>query len=318
MGDWRTALLKNLGYRPTKQNLRFLDTWQRWEGGHTNNDARFNWLNTTRGNGRAINSVGVKSFGSFRDGIRYTTETLRNGRYQDILDALASGNPYAARPEAGLQTWVSGSPTGNPGYAQKVLGGKVGGAPKAPAPHVGHAAAAAPGPAPKRHDGAWDYAMSLIFADDPEMVTLMAGMDDFDPVITQKRITDKGGSLKRVPLPAGKAGAIVDAAQSQLGKPYVFGSGPDTSSFDCSDLIQWAYAQVGIKIPRVTYDQIKIGRSVKGQKLQPGDLFFSSPGHVMMYVGNGKLISAPQTGQVVQYKNVSDYGEPYEVRRVMR
>lgn len=312
MADWRTALLKNLGYRPTKQNLRFLDTWQRWEGGHTNNDARFNWLNTTRGNGRSINSVGVKAFNSFGDGIRYTTETLRNGRYQDVLDALASGNPYAARPEAGLQTWVSGSPTGNPGYAQKILGGKVAGSPRAPV-----RAPRAKGGAPKT-DGAWDYAMGLIFADDPDMVDIMSKMDDYDPVLQQKGIVDKGGSLKRVPLPAGKAGSVVDAAQSQLGKPYVFGSGPDTSSFDCSDLIQWAYAQVGIKLPRVTYDQIKVGRSVKGEKLKPGDLFFSSPGHVMMYVGNGKLISAPQTGQVVQYKNVADYGEPYEVRRVMR
>lgn len=176
MADWRVALLRSLGYKPTKQNLRFLETWQRWEGGHTKNDASFNWLNTTRGNGRSINTVGVKAFGSFGEGIQNTAATLRNGRYQDILDALASGDPYASPPGAGLQVWVSGSPVGNPEYARKVLGGKavaprrraleIPGVPRVPVQHS---------------DGSWDYAMGLIFEDDPEMVSIMRGLGDVGP-----------------------------------------------------------------------------------------------------------------------------------------
>lgn len=313
MADWRTAVLRKLGAKPTKQNLKFLDTWQRWEGGHTNNDARFNWLNTTKdapGALGSINSVGVKKFKSFGHGVQATVATLKNGRYEDIIDALKSGDPYRRNPSAGLQTWVSGSPTGNPGYASKILGGKAT-AQSRPAllgapPRV---------PRGKAQSGAWDYAMGLIFADDPEMISIMASHDDLDPVVQEKGIVDPGGSLKYVDLPSGRFGDLVDAAQTQLGKPYVFGSGPDTKSFDCSDLIQWAYKQIGVNLPRVTYDQIKVGRSVKGQKLQPGDLVFPHSGHVVMYVGNGKVIAAPYTGTVVQYQPVPK--NPLEVRRVL-
>src|SRR6188508_321634 len=313
MADWRVAVLKRLGYKPTKQNLSFLDSWQRWEGGHTNNDAKWNWLNTTRGKGRSINSVGVKAFGSFGEGVQNTVATLRNGRYGDILEGLASGDPYTHDVSAGLQTWVSGSPTGNPGYAQKVLGRKVSGKHTVPVP----GAKLKLGPMPDLADDSWGYAMSLIFDDDPELAGLMTGLDPIkkDAVAQKKGIVDPGGSLNPVDLPPGDLGALLSAAQSQLGKPYVFGSGPDTKSFDCSDLIQWAYGQIGIHLPRVTYDQIKVGRSVKGKPLRPGDLIFPHAGHVVMYVGNGKVIAAPHTGTVVQYQDVpSNY---LEARRVI-
>ena len=128
--DWRRALLRSIGAPPSQENLTFLSTWQRWEGGHTNNNAKFNWLNTTHGKGQSINSVGVKAFPSFKAGIQALTETLNNGRYPDILKALSAGNPYALAPSAGLQTWVSGKPDGNPGYAAKILGGYSGGTAK--------------------------------------------------------------------------------------------------------------------------------------------------------------------------------------------
>lgn len=107
-------------------------------------------------------------------------------------------------------------------------------------------------------------------------------------------------------------------AHDQVGKPYVYGSGPDTSSFDCSDLIQYAYKQVGINLPRTTYDQIKMGTSVPWGKFQPGDLIFShNGGHVVMYVGNGKVIAAPHTGTVVQYQPVSRFKNSFvDARRV--
>lgn len=138
--DWRQALLRELGDPITKANLQFLQSWQRWEGGATNNNATYNWLNTTHGPGRSINSVGVKAFPNFGTGIQSLAETLQNGRYGDILKGLAGGNPYAASPTAGLSTWVSGSPTGNLPYAAKVLGTE--------ARRGGPGASAAPPPAP--------------------------------------------------------------------------------------------------------------------------------------------------------------------------
>lgn len=129
MADWRKALLGRLNMPVTKQNLQFLAGWQRWEGGHTNNDASFNWLNTTTdgpGAVRDINSVGVTAFKNFKSGVNATARTLKNGRYGDILAALKSGNPYKVKPVGGLSTWVSGSHTGNLEYASKVLGTKVG------------------------------------------------------------------------------------------------------------------------------------------------------------------------------------------------
>ena len=116
--------------------------------------------------------------------------------------------------------------------------------------------------------------------------------------------------------PAAKFNNLIAAADTQIGKPYLFGSGPDTSSFDCSDLIQWAYKQIGIDIPRTTYDQIKIGKPVKWGEFQPGDLIFSNGGgHVVMYVGGGKVISAPYTGQVVQYQPVSRFKNSFVAGR---
>ena len=312
--DWRKALLRNLGYKPTNPNLRFLDTWQRWEGGHTNNDARFNWLNTTKdapGAIGSINSVGVKKFNSFQNGIRATAATLRNGRYKDILGALSSGNPYKFNPSAGLQTWVSGSPTGNPAYAQKILGGRA---------TVALAHTAAPHERPPRNNS-WDYAMSLVFEDDPEMISLMQSLNphDLDKQMQTRGIVDPGGSLQPVPVGGQHdLSTVLEAAQSQLGKPYVFGSGPSTASFDCSDLVQWAYGQIGVRLPRTTFEQIHAGRSVKWNDLQPGDLIFPTGHHVVMYVGHGKVIAAPHTGEVVQYQPVTDFSNPVAIRRVLK
>lgn len=122
--DWRRRVLAALGAPATPQNLQFLSTWQRWEGGHTKNNAKYNWLNTTHGPGSSINEVGVKRFSDFKTGVQSTVQTLRNGRYNNIVSGLKSGNPYETPGvEGDLQTWVSGKRDGNPAYASKILGG---------------------------------------------------------------------------------------------------------------------------------------------------------------------------------------------------
>lgn len=124
--DWRVGLLRELGAPVTRSNLRFLSSWQRWEGGHTQNDARYNWLNTTLGDAYpSINSVGVRAYPTFQVGIQNIASTIQNGRYENILTGLQAGNPYKFPVQGDLSTWVSGSPTGNLSYASKVLGTKV-------------------------------------------------------------------------------------------------------------------------------------------------------------------------------------------------
>lgn len=97
------------------------------------------------------------------------------------------------------------------------------------------------------------------------------------------------------------------AAIGKLGRPYVWGAeGPD--SFDCSGLVQWAYAQAGIKVPRVTHQQFVSGPQIPLAQAQPGDLLFwrhdpTNPGyvsHVAIYWGDGKMLHAPRTGDVVK------------------
>jgi peptidoglycan DL-endopeptidase CwlO len=104
-----------------------------------------------------------------------------------------------------------------------------------------------------------------------------------------------------------QAGKAVAYAYSKLGDPYVYGaSGP--SSFDCSGLVQAAWAYAGVSIPRTTYEQVAAVPAVSTSDLQPGDLlFFSGDSHVGLYVGGGYLIDAPQTGQSVEKVQLSGW-----------
>ena len=94
-------------------------------------------------------------------------------------------------------------------------------------------------------------------------------------------------------------------ALTRVGDPYVWGAaGP--SSFDCSGLVMWAYAQVGISLMHFTGDQWNEGQHISRSELMPGDLVFFFPdlGHVGLYVGNGLMVDAPTFGQPVQVQPV--------------
>ncbi|MEJ2889039.1 C40 family peptidase [Actinomycetospora aeridis] len=94
-------------------------------------------------------------------------------------------------------------------------------------------------------------------------------------------------------------------ALTQQGKPYLWGAtGPST--YDCSGLVQWAYRQVGVGLPRVSRQQALIGIPVAMSDARPGDLlFFNEPvTHVGFYVGDNKFLEAPQSGDVVKVSEV--------------
>lgn len=109
-----------------------------------------------------------------------------------------------------------------------------------------------------------------------------------------------------------RAAKAVRAALSRLGRPYVWGAtGPDR--FDCSGLVQWAYAQAGMRLDRTTYDQINDGVPVPRSRIRPGDLVFPHAGHVQMAIGGNRVVEAPYSGATVR---ISPLGEHVVIRRV--
>ncbi len=105
----------------------------------------------------------------------------------------------------------------------------------------------------------------------------------------------------------GAAATAIAFARAQLGKPYQWGAdGP--GAYDCSGLVYAAYAAAGIHIARTTYQWQQDGPQIPLTEIEPGDLLFSAgtdgtpanPGHVVMYIGGGQVIQAPQTGENVQ------------------
>ena len=111
------------------------------------------------------------------------------------------------------------------------------------------------------------------------------------------------------PLPAGAAGAVA-AAEREIGVPYVWG-GSTPAGFDCSGLVMWAYAQVGISLPHYSGAQFADTTHISMADIEPGDLLFYGPGgddHVAMYVGGGSMIEAPYTGASVWITGVRTDG----------
>lgn len=97
-----------------------------------------------------------------------------------------------------------------------------------------------------------------------------------------------------------------------------FGRGAGTTGFDCSSLVQYAYAKAGIRLPRVSQDQQRATTSVSRADAKPGDLvFYGTPAwHVAIYLGGGKMLAAPKTGDVVKIQDVYSSGDGPTFRRV--
>jgi cell wall-associated NlpC family hydrolase len=125
------------------------------------------------------------------------------------------------------------------------------------------------------------------------------------------------GSVTAVGVGTTQLDTMLRAALSRQGMPYVWGgNGPTT--FDCSGLVQWSFAQAGITMPRVAADQALSGPAVPVSQLQPGDLLFyntdpTAPtyiSHVTIYLGNGWMIQAPEPGKNVEVVP-ADFGSEF-------
>ncbi|MGW4790811.1 NlpC/P60 family protein [Nonomuraea sp. NPDC004297] len=139
-------------------------------------------------------------------------------------------------------------------------------------------------------------------------------------IAEQKKLLDRLGAynpgnpnstgIKYTGPASGSAAAVLRFAYAQVGKPYIFG-GTGPRGYDCSGLTQAAWAAAGVSLPRTTWQQWSWGasRKVSLDALQPGDLIFSQGlGHVSIYAGNGQIVHAPQTGDVVKVVKLNSYG----------
>ncbi len=105
-------------------------------------------------------------------------------------------------------------------------------------------------------------------------------------------------------------GEIVVRAISLLGTPYQFGgNGPE--AFDCSGLVRYIYNELGIDVPRTAIEQYRAAMAVDMDHVEPGDLlFFRTRGrgvsHVAIYAGSGRFVHAPQTGRVIELREIGD------------
>lgn len=108
------------------------------------------------------------------------------------------------------------------------------------------------------------------------------------------------------PSPSNAAATAVEAAMSKRGSPYQWGAqGPDR--FDCSGLSMWAWNQAGVNIPRTSRQQYAALPNVSRSELRPGDLvFFGDPiHHLGIYIGDGQMVEAPYTGEVVRVNDIN-------------
>ncbi|MFF3616957.1 NlpC/P60 family protein [Streptomyces sp. NPDC002580] len=134
----------------------------------------------------------------------------------------------------------------------------------------------------------------------------------------QQRATRAGErvDLDDAPAASGRAAAAFAAAQSVIGAPYAYAhSGP--SSFDCSGLTSWAYAQADVTIPRTSQAQANAGTRIYSQSdLQVGDLviFYGDQHHVGFYAGGGRVLHAPRTGTFVRYEAIGNMPFQFGVR----
>lgn len=134
-------------------------------------------------------------------------------------------------------------------------------------------------------------------------------------------VTPSAAALK---VQSGTAQQIISNAKKYLGTPYVWG-GSTPSGFDCSGFVQYVFQQSGIRLPRTTTEQVKVGTYVSKASLQPGDLVFlqntyrQGVSHVGIYIGDGKMIHASSSkGVVISDLSTSYYTQHYHsARRVL-
>jgi cell wall-associated NlpC family hydrolase len=146
--------------------------------------------------------------------------------------------------------------------------------------------------------------------------------------------TPSGFTNGKIPRVYGRQASeyVIRRAGSQIGVPYSWGggtaagpgkgigSGSGTTGFDCSGLVLYAFAGVGIKLPHYSGAQYDLGRKIPASQMRRGDVIFYGPGgsqHVTLYLGQGQMLEAPDVGLKVRVAPVRTSGmTPYVVRYI--
>jgi cell wall-associated NlpC family hydrolase len=118
--------------------------------------------------------------------------------------------------------------------------------------------------------------------------------------------TMPSGATNGQVMSAQQVNAVIKAAESQIGVPYVWGGESVGHGFDCSGLVQWAFAQAGIRMPRTADIQAFTGWRIPLSQAEPGDLLtwrndptFNGVSHIAIYLGGDRMVVAPHTGEDV-------------------
>lgn len=277
------------------------------------------------------------------------TDTQRKfGEQQQQINALAARRSEAQARLAAAQAQLpnaqpAAQPPGAPGDRWE-----AGGAPGT------HAPGAKPAPSgPARWDGEWDPTLPMVpsafVSGDPiAVINTLLGISQTSTQVTAnmgRQFLESVGLVKpgqadpgftngRIPRVYGRQASeyVIRRALSQRGVPYSWGggnaagpsrgigSGSGTTGFDCSGLILYAFAGVGIKLPHYSGSQYKAGRQIPSAMMRRGDVIFYGPGgsqHVTLYLGNGLMLEAPDVGQTVKVSKVRTSGmTPYVVRYI--
>lgn len=245
-----------------------------------------------------------------------------NGRYSPIVQGLREAEDPTALARA-----VASSPWGTGPGVLKVLGASGAAQPLVRGATTAPASPAATVPNPGL---------------DPSKLSALQNIHDLlglpMPAGLAQALGQNGQTQQpkmAMPSTGNKAVDAVQSAKEYIGTPYSWGGGgpggpskgigrgASTKGFDCSALLQYAWAKQGVHIPRTTYEQYKTGVPVAQQNLQPGDAIFfrgsdakdGLPGHVGMYLGNGKFIEAPHTGATVRISDLSSRSDYVGARR---
>jgi len=143
-----------------------------------------------------------------------------------------------------------------------------------------------------------------------------------DALAGEPSAADAWGAASSRPAAVEGVGArVLAAGERYLGVPYTWGGTTAEGGFDCSGFVQQVYADLGVALPRVSVDQARAGTAVAGMgDARAGDLVFwrgdgSRPNHIGIYAGEGRMLVAPRTGDVVSYQQITR--PPDAIRRVV-
>lgn len=292
------------------------------------------------GNARAFNGnrkTGDQSYGLFQINMLGGMGPERRRAYglssnDDLYDAVKNAQ-IAYKMSKGGRDWSPWSAYKNGSYRKYLgqSGAQVAGGGPAGSPAAGQPLAA---PEPEQPQSA-DILSS------PETPSFAPGAQGFSArsrPLTANQVTKQAAATPTSTsgYSAGTGSTpfrdkVIAAAMSQLGVPYSWGGGTtkgpsrgilyagkdgrNTVGFDCSSLLQYAFAQAGYSIPRTGRPQLALGQRTSLKNLRPGDFLGWGDGyHIAMYIGNGKYIQAPQAGRTVEIKTLSKGTKAWGVR----